>query len=386
MTNQEFQTLCTDEANLLLQANIRNSPLTENDWLQSMCYIPSEESVVLCYTQGKHPGNVIVQKCKVNFNSDSTKKNEPYTFTNVREEVMPYFYHANDITYNPNTDKLYLVPMKDSGATNVIYVLNSQTFAKEQEIYIGSSNLIPFGIAYDNINRKYYVAVGGTDSRYGVIKTLDESFNIVDSFELSYHVNLATAQNLECYDEKIYMVYNNKICVYDKLGTFLTHFTTNGQLETEGLASLGNGEFLLGKVFSSKIKDTSPVVGTTVSQIYRFNILDYTDSQLLVNEKQALILKGDALSGINYIRKSGKIVDCHICLTGITTSGSTVLAKIPAGFRPSHYMRVLGACSGNNFARFEISTNGEVKMVLTSLGTTFASTSWFELQISYIVE
>lgn len=100
-------------------------------------------------------------------------------------------------------------PEDASGNKNLMFVLNPSTFAKEQEVSIGDNvESVPYGIAYDAINNQYYVAMDGT------IKILDSSFNIVDSFNLTYNINMGTPQNIECYDEKIFVVHDNKICVY----------------------------------------------------------------------------------------------------------------------------------------------------------------------------
>lgn len=48
-------------------------------------------------------------------------------------------------------------------------------------------------------------------------------------------------------------------------------------------------------------------------------------------------------------------------------------------------MRVIEACSGKNFARFEIATDGRILIYATSL-TSISSSDWFELNVTYLVD
>lgn len=70
--------------------------------------------------------------------------------------------HVNDITYNPRTNKLYLVPMFSASSgkdRNVIYELNSSTFVKEREIHVGTTTMSIDAITYDSERNQYYVAI-----------------------------------------------------------------------------------------------------------------------------------------------------------------------------------------------------------------------------------
>ena len=463
MNNIEFGIKCTDSANLKMKKIIRD---TDDGVAQSMCYLPSENSLVVCYSRAD---GISVTMEKISLSSlevTNTVNNLPY-------------YHANDITYNSNNNKLYLIPMTQGiipAINNKIFVLNSSTFQKEGEIVIADSTLEIAGIAYDDDNDKYYL-----NTSSGIL-VLNSTFSIIDSFDESYNINLGTNQTLEFYDGRIYVVHNNKVVVYDSDGNYVKHFTTLGKLESEAFASVGNGSFLLTKILNI----TSSIF---VNQLYEFNIYDfksegdntfYTDVSQIgivnnnsinlmdickkmpnnsaiqfdantinsslfksslpgncygnifirktnqtriqleysigssennnpcyyvakyhipndttivwkrvvlegVQETQATLDNGaTVLSGINHIRKNGNTVTCHLCLKNISQLDSTIYAIIPKNYTPSHYLRVIGAASGANFARFEIDTSGNVRILFSSISNP-TLTTWYELFVTYLV-
>ena len=93
--------------------------------------------------------------------------------------------HANDITYNPNTNRIYLTVM-DDGAH--IAVIDPTTLEQiEQFVLYGEGGEVQpcHGIAYDRINNRYIVAnattIPGTyGQRYSMF---DSSFNYIKTIE-----------------------------------------------------------------------------------------------------------------------------------------------------------------------------------------------------------
>lgn len=365
MTNNDFMMKCTDCANIRRLKTVNS---TDRYWLQSICYVEPENALVLCYAQ-------------VNTSITSIEKVSCSDMSRISIKNNLSYGHANDITYNPKTNKLYVTPMYETNSgldRNLIYVLNASTFVKENEFHVGTDTSVSvYGIAYDQINEQYYVAISG-----GRIAILNSSFEITSTFSFIQHgVNSFgnVFQCVEYYDEKIFLLYSEKIVVFDKEGNYLKNFSIGGNIESEGLASLGNGDFVSGKVYENK-------KGICISELLSFNILDCRNVTDLLSTEVGVEVKSPAkiVSGINYVKKIGNVVQCIICITNITSIGSTVIATIPEGYRPSHYMRVIGACSGNNFARFEIGTDGNIIIYATSLDS-IQSSHWFELEITYLV-
>lgn len=104
-----------------------------------------------------------------------------------------------------------------------------------------------------------------------------------------------------------------------------------------------------------------------------------------IRDKMDVNISAKILNGVNYVKIRRNLVQCTICITYITEVGSKVVALLPAGYTPSHYIRVIGACSGKNFTRFEIVTDGKILIYATSL-TSISSIDWFELNVTYLID
>ena len=92
-----------------------------------------------------------------------------------------------------------------------------------------------------------------------------------------------------------------------------------------------------------------------------------------------------ATINVNIVKKCGKYVEIDIGITGITTVGNTIVANIPEGYRPPKYRRVPGVATGSNVCRFEIFTNGDIKISTTTL-SNINTGDWFEFSLSYLIE
>lgn len=361
MTNNEFIMRSTNCAKL---SKIRTMRSTDKYWMQSMCYISSEDALVICYVNLNTLENSIEKINYTTMNRISIKNNLNYN-------------HVNDITYNSKTNKLYVLPMFEKNSPNnrnVIYELNSSTFVKEREIYVGTDTKTSIdAIAYNSTQNHFYVAMGHE------ILTLNSSFEIISKFEFNFQEGFVF-QSIEYYKERIFVSYTGKIDVYDVTGTYLKYIATGEGVEAEGIAAIDKNKFVLGKVYNSHI-------GAIVNELFLFDLFDCKILNELLPTDVGVEVKGQVKinNNFNYIRKIGNVVQCSVCFTNITSASSTTIAVIPAGYRPMNYLRVIGACGGNNFARFEISKVGNIIMNATSL-SSIQSNHWFELEVTYLVD
>lgn len=367
MNNNDFLLNCTDCINFQEEKYVKTS--SDCIWLESVCNVVTDNSIVLFYIYGTN--SVFIEKVDLNtYQSIAYASDKPYD-------------HANDATYNSTTQKIYLAPMhsQQSGLDrNLLYVINKDTFVKESEIHIGNNtNDCLAGIAYDEINSIYYAVLGSS------IVKLDTSFDIISSFPIvPSGISANTFQNIEVYDEKLFVVYNDKILVYDKNANFIKNIAIDATAETDGFVSIGNDNFLIGKVYNS-------FQNVVRSSLNLFNIFDVGINKTLLTLHSGVNTKNNVQiqNGINYITKRDHTVYCNICFKNISSFGdgsdyTTAIAILPKGFRPSTYIRVIGARSGHNYARFEIDTNGYIYMTASSL-TTFQPSHWFHLNTSFIV-
>lgn len=122
------------------------------NWLQGCCYNSDKGAIVLCDMDN---GNI----AEVDY----------ATLAVTQTATLSGLGHANDLTYNPNTQKYYVAPMTDTGK---IIVLNDDlTF--DETITISGINFAPSQIAYDSDNNIYYV--GWSQQSYAV----DANFTVI---------------------------------------------------------------------------------------------------------------------------------------------------------------------------------------------------------------
>lgn len=362
MNNNDFRITSTNTVNW---KGVKYSRSSTTYWLQSFCHVSTDNSIVAFY---HGDSGSFVEKINL-----STYQMTAYS--------LNYNYsHANDCTYNPTTQKIYLVPMYDEASgndRNLVFVLNKNTFAKESEIHIGNdtSNSV-YGIAYDSVNNIYYAAMSGS-----TIAKLDSNFNIISTFSFnSYSLPTTVFQNLEVYNEKLFLVYNDSIHIFDIDANMIKFISMDSAAETEGFASIGGGNFLVGKVYK-----TEPTI--IYNSINLFNIFDSgLNNPFLTLTVKAKTKNGSSIvDNVNYVKKRDRTVYCNICLSGLTSLDDVIIAELPSGFRPSNYVRFIGARAGHNWVRFEISTSGEIRARASS-SSTIQSSNWVQLVTTFITD
>lgn len=148
--------------------------------------------------------------------------------------------HANDMTYNPNTDRIYITVMDDNAT---IAVVNPSTLEQESTftLYGEGGALQPsHGIAYDRINNRYVFAGASTTGIYGRQYTVtDANFNFVKKI-MTPQSETYTIQGIETDGYLIYRALwdktgnTNYVTAYDYDGNFVKtiHIPNSNELET----------------------------------------------------------------------------------------------------------------------------------------------------------
>lgn len=149
--------------------------------------------------------------------------------------------HANDMTYNPNTNRIYITVM-DDGAH--IAVVNPSTLEQESTVVIhGEGGIVQpnHGIAYDRIHNRYIIANATTiTGTYGQRYTLvDSNFNYIKTIVMP-QPETHTIQGIETDGYLIYRALwdntnnTNYVSVYDYDGNFVSiiHIPNANELET----------------------------------------------------------------------------------------------------------------------------------------------------------
>lgn len=167
---------------------------------------------------------------------DLTNLNAYSFYMNDVNDPNPVFNHANDITYNPLTEKIIVADM----TTNSLMEFNKDyTFNRTISI-TASPDVVISGIAYDSKNNRY---IGYTEDNNLIF--LDSTFTITSQVPFTF---ISTKQGMTIYEDKVLISGN------DDNGSFIRYFELDGTLiqeqriiaptanyfEIEGLAIYGN--------------------------------------------------------------------------------------------------------------------------------------------------
>lgn len=183
-------------------------------------------------------------------NEDTTSIIKVYDL-NTYEEILSYNYsslgHANDVTYNSKTNKIYVIA---GGGSDKVFIFNGDTFKYEETINIG---LPVRSITYiEDINR-YAVRLVGTGYIYNSDFKLTSKFPFIVGMNMSSDVG---RQGWTYYNGLIYYANwswvsqggngTNAIFVYDLDGNKYTTIYTDDTIgEIEGV-DFYNNKMVLG--------------------------------------------------------------------------------------------------------------------------------------------
>ncbi len=165
-----------------------------------------------------------------NTNETSTRivKYDISSLKNVGQTDVFNGGHANDLTYNPETNRLYLAHGKNQGTIVTVVSCNDLAVLEDIVIPVGAG-----AITYNSSRRLYAVSQGGTTLHF-----LDESFQVIKSFSREAFPGY-TAQGAGSDDFYIYFPMsgksNNIIVVYDWSGEYVTTIPLNTPSESETL-------------------------------------------------------------------------------------------------------------------------------------------------------
>lgn len=94
------------------------------------------------------------------------------------------------------------------------------------------------------------------------------------------------------------------------------------------------------------------------------------------------IIAGSIVKKAQY-RKVGKIVYLSGDVAGITTA-NTIIATLPAKFRPATQTYCITASSGVRYSRIYVATNGNIVLEWTSDGNY--NSSWYSINCSFVID
>ena len=159
--------------------------------LQGGCYIPTRDHFIAAIVNAGCTSAIVVE-----FGRD---------YQTVYKRVKMDIGHANDFTYNPHTNKIYVATGDTGKYAGRIAVLNGDTLKFESSIQL-KDNLAKWLLSYDEVNKKYYVLDTSHLGIYNEDWELEKEFpNVLKS---NYVGDCTmTAQASFCYDGEFITLY-----------------------------------------------------------------------------------------------------------------------------------------------------------------------------------
>lgn len=179
-----------------------NPNYSSNDYyqMQGGCYI-GENIFVQCCQKDDSNSNILVRV--VNLSTGLTERS-----------AVLQLQHANSVTYNSDTNELYITSLKDGdGTTQYIYIINYATLTLTKTIDL-SEELASVGgvhsIGYDPITKKTVICVenGSTANLY--FYYIDMINETLSAITLENYHNLLV-------NSSAHRWFTNDICVYDNI-------------------------------------------------------------------------------------------------------------------------------------------------------------------------
>ncbi len=216
--------LSQPDRNLLkVDINFNNYP---NDptfvYLQGGCYNNLTDTFILAFVDTSSVNGVLVEL-------DSS-------FNVIRRSVSLPLGHANDLTFNPNTNKIYVATGNTGAYAGKVVEIDAGTLTFSSAITLDSTPFVWF-ISYDELNDRYFADGSGSlciyDSDFNLIKMIPRVYDFIGTGELIYqsslvyegsYILICFSQNLSTNRNFVYLatIDENALTVFAKYPTFDT--------------------------------------------------------------------------------------------------------------------------------------------------------------------
>lgn len=173
----------------------------------------------------------------------------------VTEWKNQLLYHCNDMTYNPVTNQLIVIPLKEGRIIRYNYDTMTQI----------TPEVTPFpywlsGCAYNPDTQGYiFSGMRGENNLY--LYTADSTFAKNEEIQVPSDSTRGIFQNIEYHNGNVYLNYDNQIVVFNLstkkvINTYsidlsnpeMTASTGRKRVEAEGICHIGDGVFYVGRL------------------------------------------------------------------------------------------------------------------------------------------
>lgn len=222
---------------------------SDHSVLQGGCYVTETGHFVLAIVNSDEDSTVLVE-----LDTD---------FETVIRRATLDLGHANDLTYNPNTGKIYVATGDTGTNANKIAVVNADTLTLESTLALDGA--VKWLCSYDEVNDCYYTTGGGFIKTYNA--NWEEVHSIANDLEEYYAgQNELTIQSSFCYQGNFItlsfskVVYSNSLQIFGhylqlvdpvtgSVETLARYLPPGNDDEPEFVAVIGN----VGYIFSGQM-------------------------------------------------------------------------------------------------------------------------------------
>lgn len=243
--------------------------------LQGGCYLPATGHFLMAIINGDEDSAVLVE-----VDTD---------YETVIRRVSLDLGHANDLAYNPNTNKIYVATGSTGANANTIAVLNGTSLALEETITLGDTKS-KWLCSYDEVNDRYYV-LDNQDLRvyngsWSLLKTFSNIYK--DQYEGEC---VMTAQSSFCYQGNF-------------IGLYFAREMTNGSQRVSAIylqmVDYDTGEVQTVAQYSPRGNADEPEFVALIRDIgYMFGGQTYLSVSELYFDQTKLYDAGNSIFGVN---------------------------------------------------------------------------------------
>ena len=189
-------------------------------YMQGGCYNNLTDRFVIAYTDASNVNDILVELDN--------------NFTVVRRSVSLPLGHANDLTFNPKTNKIYVATGNTGVYAGKIVEIDATTLTFSSAITLDSVPVVWF-ISYDELNDRYFADGSGSlciyDSSFNLIKMIPHVYDFIGTGEMVYqssfvyegsYILVCFSQNVTTNRNFVYLatIDENALTVFAKYPTY----------------------------------------------------------------------------------------------------------------------------------------------------------------------
>lgn len=294
--NKDFTSLISKIDDLKNETTAQLADIEQQSLLYNNLVDEIELKEVFNYSILNSTHNSIQSMCITNdaivigtIKSDNTEtrllKFDKNTHSLLLENTNHSYTHANDMCFNSNDGKIYIVY---AYGVYKIGVVNASTLEWERDIDIAFR---AYAIDYDAINNNFIVRINKKpcntiailDSNFNMLSETNSLKDIIDSGYIQQGIGIDDKINVEVYSNA------ESLFIYDKTGQIIRSYSLpiNSNFEVETIKNIGGSKWYL------LVAEQSKMIHVYEIDLYRNTILSQIDSKKNIYRNTTLNLYCD---------------------------------------------------------------------------------------------